>query len=198
MIKSLTHGPGLPPEWARDLSTSNGNLAEVNSHDWDCVRWLMGSNYKRVYVEVANFKGQSRGVETENYYDNSLVNIKFENGGLGSISAVCPCDYGYDARVEIVGEKGIMQIGELKGQAVTVGINRDQGLITPIFRTWPKRFEWAYIREMEHFINCIQRETQPKVSGEDGRWAVAGVLAGTKSFLEERPVYLDEVIKGTE
>ncbi|MFC1921822.1 Gfo/Idh/MocA family oxidoreductase [Chloroflexota bacterium] len=197
MIKSLTHGPGLPPAWARDLSTSNGNLAEVNSHDWDCVRWLMDSNYLRVYVEVANFKGKARGVESENYYDNSLVNIKFENGGLGSISAVCPCDYGYDARVEIIGEKGIMQIGELKGQAVTVAINRDQGLITPIFRTWPKRFEWAYIREMEHFISCIQTETQPKVGGDDGRWAVAGVLAGTKSFLEERPVYLDEVIKGT-
>ena len=198
LIKSLTHGPGLPPAWARELSTSNGNLAEVNSHDWDCVRWLMNSNFKRVYVEVANFKGPSRGVDTENYYDNSLVIIKFVNGGLGSISAVCPCDYGYDARVEIVGEKGIMQIGELKGQAVTVGINRDQGLITPIFPTWPKRFEWGYIREMEHFIHCIQTESQPKVSGEDGRWAVAGVLAGTKSFLEERPVYLDEVIKGTE
>jgi predicted dehydrogenase len=38
MIKSLTHGPGLPPAWARDLKTSNGNIAEVNSHDWDCVR----------------------------------------------------------------------------------------------------------------------------------------------------------------
>lgn len=198
MIKSLTHGPGLPPAWARDLSTSNGNLAEVNSHDWDCVRWLMSSNYLRVYTEVANFKGPSRGVDTENYYDNSLVNIKFENGGLGSISAVCPCDYGYDARVEIVGEKGIMQIGELKGQAITVGINRDHGLNTPIFQTWPKRFEWGYIREMEHFIHCIQTDTQPKVGGEDGRWAVAGVLAGTKSFLEERPVYLDEVIRGTE
>lgn len=194
MIKSLTHGPGLPPPWARDLSMSNGNLAEVNSHDWDCVRWLMGSDYLRVYVEVANFKGQARGVDTENFYDNSLVNIKFVNGGLGSISAVCPCDYGYDARVEIVGEKGIMQIGELKGQALTVGINRDQGLITPIFRTWPMRFEWGYIREMQHFIQCIQTDSQPIVGGEDGRWAVAGVLAGTKSFLEERPVYLEEVM----
>ncbi len=194
MIKSLTHGPGLPPPWARDLTTSNGNLAEVNSHDWDCVRWLMDSDYLRVYVEVANFKGQARGVDTENFYDNSLVNIKFVNGGLGSISAVCPCDYGYDARVEIVGEKGIMQIGELKGQALTVGINRDQGLITPIFRTWPKRFEWGYIREMQHFIQCIQTDSQPIVGGEDGRWAVAGVLAGTKSFLEERPVYLEEVM----
>lgn len=194
LIKSLTHGPGMPPAWARDLKTSNGNLAEVNSHDWDCVRWFMESNYERVYVEVANFKGEARGVDTENYYDNSLVNIRFENGGLGSISCVCPCDYGYDARVEIIGEKGIMQVGELKGQAVIVCTDRDQGLITPIYRTWPQRFEWAYIREMAHFIECIQTESQPKVGGEDGRWAVAGVLAGTKSFLEERPVYLYEVM----
>jgi len=34
LIKSLTHGPDFPPAWARDLQTSNGMLAEVNSHDW--------------------------------------------------------------------------------------------------------------------------------------------------------------------
>ena len=44
MIKSLTHGPGVPPTWARELEKSNGMLAEVNSHDWDSTRWLMGSN----------------------------------------------------------------------------------------------------------------------------------------------------------
>jgi predicted dehydrogenase len=47
---------------------------------------------------------------------------------------------------------------------------------------------------MQHFIQCIQTDSQPIVGGEDGRWAVAGVLAGTKSFLEERPVYLEEVM----
>ncbi len=194
MVKSLTHGPGLPPAWARDLKTSNGMLAEVNSHDWDCTRWLMGANPERVYVEVANFKGEARGVVTENFYDNVLVNIRFENGGLGSISGICPCDYGYDARVEIVGEKGIMQIGEMQGLPVVVCTDRDHGLVTPIFRRWPQRFEWGYIREMEHFAECIQTGKQPKVSSDDGRWAVAGVLAGTKSFLEERPVLLNEVM----
>lgn len=193
MIKSNTHGPGLPPSWARDLRTSNGMLAEVNSHDWDTVRWLMGSNLERVYTEVANFKGPANNVDTPNFYDNALVNCKFESGGLGLISGVCPCGYGYDARVEIIGEKGIMQIGTLEGQAVVVCTNRDQGLITPIVRTWPERFQWAYIYELEHFIQCVQTEKPPRASGSEGRWAVAGVLAGTKSFLEQRPVYLKEI-----
>lgn len=194
MVKSLTHGPGLPPAWARDLKTSNGLLAEVNSHDWDSTRWLMNSDYERVYAEVANFKGAAHNIDVEHFYDNALVNIRFQNGGLGSISGICPCGYGYDARMEIVGEKGIMQIGELKGQAVVICTNRDQGLITPIFRTWPERFEWGYIHELEHFITCIQTGSQPRVTGEDGRWAVAGVLAATKSMLEERPVYIKEVL----
>jgi predicted dehydrogenase len=196
LIKSLTHGPGLPPPWARDLQTSNGMLAEVNSHDWDCVRWLMSANPQRVYTEVANFKGGARGVDTPNFYDNVIVNIRFETGGLGSISGVCPCEYGYDARVEIVGERGIMQIGEMQGQAVVVCTNRDHGLVTPIYRTWPQRFAWGYIREMQHFIQCIRTDAPPMVSGVDGRWAVAGVLAATKSFLEERPVALSEVLGG--
>jgi predicted dehydrogenase len=196
MIKSLSHGPGLPPPWAWDLKKSNGLLAEVNSHDWDSVRWLMGSDPQRVYAEIANFKGAARGVDVPDFYDNALVNIRFENGGLGSISGVCPCDYGYDARVEIVGELGIIQIGDMQGQAVVVCTNRDQGLITPIHRTWPDRFAWGYIREMQHFIQSIQTHVPPQVSGEDGRWAVAGALAGTTSFLEERPVYLHEVFSG--
>ena len=194
MIKSLTNGPGLPPPWARDLVQSNGMLAEVNSHDWDCVRWLMSANPERVYVEVANLKGQALGVDTPHFYDNVLVSIRFEGGGLGSITGVCPCEYGYDARVEIVGERGLMQIGEAKGQAVVVCTDRDHGLVTPIYRTWGQRFAQGYIREMESFLQCIQTGTPPRVGGMDGRWAVAGVLAGTRSFLEERPVYLSEVM----
>jgi myo-inositol 2-dehydrogenase/D-chiro-inositol 1-dehydrogenase/scyllo-inositol 2-dehydrogenase (NAD+) len=195
MVKSNTHGPGLPPAWARDLRSSNGMLAEVNSHDWDSVRWLMGSDLERVYTEVANFKGKENNVDTPHFYDNVLVNIRFHSGGLGLISGICPCGYGYDALVEIVGSKVIMQIGELKGQPILVCTNRDQGLVTPIHRTWPERFKMGYIGEFQHFIKCIQKGQTPKVGGAEGRMAVAGVLAGTKSFLEERPVYLKEIFE---
>jgi myo-inositol 2-dehydrogenase/D-chiro-inositol 1-dehydrogenase/scyllo-inositol 2-dehydrogenase (NAD+) len=169
-------------------------LAEVNSHDWDTVRWLMNSELDRVYTEVANFKGAESKVDTPNFYDNVLVNIRFQSGGLGLISGICPCGYGYDARVEIVGTKGIMQIGELKGKAVLVCTNRDQGLVTPIYRTWPDRFKMGYIGELRHFVDCILNEKEPSVGGEEGRWAVAGVLAATKSMLENRPVYLNEIL----
>jgi len=197
LVKSLTHGPGLPPAWARDLRTSNGMLAEVNSHDWDTLRWLTGSNPQKVYAEVASFKGEARGVNTPNFYDTASVQIRFENWALGTISGVCPCEYGYDARAEIVGERGILQVGDLRGQAVLICTNREQGLITPIYRSWPERFADAYVGEMRHFVDCIRREARPRVGGEEGRWAVAGVLAATASFLEKRPVTLKEILAAT-
>jgi predicted dehydrogenase len=194
LIKSLTHGPGLPPAWANDLSTSQGMLAEVNSHDLDCVRWLMGSNIERIYLETANFKGAERGVTAEHFYDTMFATMKFASGGIGNISGVCPCDYGYDARVEIVGKKGIMQIGEMQGQAIVVCVDRNHGLVSPIYRRWPERFAWGYIHEMQHFVECMRFGARPRATGEDGRWALAGVLAGTTSLLEGRPVHLAEVL----
>lgn len=193
-VKSLTHGPGLPPMWANDIKRSNGMLAEVNSHDLDCVRWLAQSNIQRIYLETANFKGEERGVPFENFYDTMFATVRFESGALGNISGVCPCDYGYDARVEVIGKKGIMQIGQMQGKAVTVCVDREEGLITPIYKRWQERFATAYVNEMHHFVDCIQTDTTPRVTGEDGRWAVAGVIAGTKSLLEKRPVQMEEVL----
>jgi myo-inositol 2-dehydrogenase/D-chiro-inositol 1-dehydrogenase/scyllo-inositol 2-dehydrogenase (NAD+) len=170
-------------------------LAEVNSHDWDATRWLAGSNFQRVHAEVTNSKGEARGVNTPHFYDTALVQIRFENGALGEISGVCPCEYGYDSRVEIIGEKGILQIGDIRSQAVLICTNREQGFITPIYRSWPERFADAYIDEMRHFLHCIRKGARPRACGEDGRWAVAGVLAATKSFLEERRVALKEILQ---
>ena len=148
-------------------------LAEVNSHDWDTVRWLMGSNYERVYTEVANFKGAGQPgryapISTTTRWSTSASRA----AGWAASPGICPCGYGYDARVEIVGEKGIMQIGELQGQAVVVCTNRDQGLITPIYRTWPERFAWGYIYEMEHFVECIR--TGNAAASRRRRWPLGG------------------------
>ena len=46
----------------------------------------MGSNYERVYTEVANFKGAALGVDTPHFYDNAVVNMRFCRALLESIA----------------------------------------------------------------------------------------------------------------
>jgi myo-inositol 2-dehydrogenase / D-chiro-inositol 1-dehydrogenase len=196
IVKSLTRGPGLPPPWAWDLRRSNGLLAEVTSHDFDCVRWLAGSALQRVYAEVSNRKGPSRGVEHPDFYDNAVVTLRFASGTIGTIDGTCPADYGYDARVEVLGTEGLLVIGDVRGQALLEVKDRDHGGRQPVHRTWPERFEAGYRLEMRAFVDAALDGAPPLVTGDDGRWAVLAVLAANRSWQEERPVALDEVAVG--
>jgi scyllo-inositol 2-dehydrogenase (NAD+) len=192
VIKSLTRGPGLPPPWAWSLERSNGMLAEVNSHDFDSARWLAGSEIERVYAEVANRKGDARGVDAPDFYDNAVVSLRFASGAIGTIDGTCPADYGYDARVEIVGSEGLLLVGDLRGQALVEVRDRDVGTVTPLHRTWPDRFRDAYRAEIRSFVDSALDGGHPRVTGADGRAAVAAVLAANRSWQEGRPVGVSE------
>jgi scyllo-inositol 2-dehydrogenase (NAD+) len=193
VVKSLTRGPGLPPPWAWDLERSNGMLAEVNSHDFDCVRWLAGSDVGRVYAEVFNHKGASRGVDHPDFYDNAVVTLRFDSGALGTIDGTCPADYGYDARVEVLGSEGLLVIGDVRGMPLLEVRDRDHGGRQPVHRTWPERFEAGYRAEMRAFVDACLDGTPPAVTAEDGRQAVLAVRAANLSWQEGRPVELTEV-----
>ncbi len=54
LIRSNTRGPSKPRPWMFDIKKSNGILAEVNSHDIDCIRWLVGSE-----IKTSNFGSMS-------------------------------------------------------------------------------------------------------------------------------------------
>ena len=126
VIKSTGRGPGLPPPWIYDIHKSNGILAEVNSHDFDSVRWLIGSDVKRVFADAANFKCPDAAKEYPEFYDNAVVNLRFEDGTLGTIDGTCPAHYGYDARVEILCEKGLLVIGSVEERGCSAWTSPDR------------------------------------------------------------------------
>jgi len=189
ILKSTGRGPGLPPRWACDPRTSLGMLAEVNSHDFDSVRWLAGGEFSRVYAEADTFKCFDLKKDFPDFYDNSVVSLRLRNGILGLIDGSCPVDYGYDARMEVLGTQGVIFIGGLQDKAFGF-CTREQGVITPTFASWRDRFKDAYIEEIRHFVHCILEDKEPIVKGEDGMRAVEIVLAATKSILSAEPVNL--------
>lgn len=189
IIKSTGRGPGLPPPWACDPIMSIGMLAEVNSHDFDSVRWLMESEIRRIYAEAEAIAVPELRSRYPRFYDNAVVTLKFANGSLGLIDGSCPVKYGYDARVEVLGTEGVILIGELKSQSILV-CKKETGAYTSTFPSWRDRFKDAYLKEDKHFIECIINDRKPLVSGEDGRAALEAVLAATKSLEEAKPITL--------
>lgn len=194
MVKSLTRGPGLPPAWANDLALSNGMLAEVNSHCFDSVRWMAGSEIVRVYAEVSNRKGGSLGIEADGFYDNAVVSLRFASGALGAIDGVCPAGYGYDARVEVIGTEGLISVGETQGMPLLVAVDRVRGANRPVHKTWPERFSWGYVHEITAFVDAVAGAEPQAPDGEDGKRVVEAVVAANRSWQEGRPVELEDAV----
>ncbi len=196
VVKSTGRGPGLPPPWIYDLAKSNGILAEVNSHDFDSVRWFAGSEVCRVYADGANFKCPEALDDFPDFYDNAIVNLRFENGVLGVIDGTCPARYGYDARMEILCENGVLFVGSPEQHGVSA-VTVDDPSVTGVgtlrsqsVTSWRNLFKDAYLAEMECFIACILEDTAPQVTGLDGLRAVETVVAANQSLLSGAPVDL--------
>jgi len=189
LIKSVGRGPGLPPKWACDPKTGIGMLAEVNSHDFDTIRWLMNDEIASVYAEANSFLAPEIAKEFPGFYDVAAVILRLKNGGLGIIDGACPVGYSYDARVEILGTEGLISIGELKSTSLLI-CYKDMKVISETFRSWRNRFKDAYIAEAESFINSILNDSEPEVTGEDGKKALEAVLAANRSIKEQKTIRL--------
>jgi len=189
LIRSVGRGPGLPPKWYIDIKKSNGLLAEVNSHDFDSIRWLIGSNFKQVYALANNFKLPQYKEKYPDFYDTAAVILKFENDVLGMVDGCCPATYGYDVRAEILGTEGMLQIGSKQAYSVLVW-NKDKNLISEGNQSWRTLFKDAYEEGARHFVNCILTDSVPKVGIIDGKKAVEIVIAANKSIKSGKPIDL--------
>jgi predicted dehydrogenase len=192
IVKSTGRGPGLPPPWIFDIGKSNGIIAEVNSHDLDSVRWLAGSDVARVYAEAANFKCPEAKEQFPDFYDNIVVTLRFMNQTMGVVDGTCPSHYGYDARVEILCEKGVLFIGSTEQHGV-VQVSLDGQVTARAVKSWRDLFREAYVAEIEDFIRCVLDDREPRVTGLDGLRAVEAVVAANASLKTRAPVELQKV-----
>lgn len=191
LVRSLTRGPGLPPPWYYDLRRSNGLLAEVNSHDCDTARWFGGSEVERVFAQGDAFYRPDLRVDHPGFYDCAVVHLRYQSGRFGVIDGACPAEYGYDSRLEVVGTKGVVFAGQLHEESV-VRCTKAAGVVSPLSSGWRVKFREAYLAEDRHFVECVVKGEQPKVGAEEGRRALAIVLAANASIASGLPVEVTE------
>ena len=197
MIRSNTYGPSEPKEWMYDVRKNYGPIGEVNSHDFDTLRWYAGSEAKMIHAVGQNFRSQDHRDAWPEYYDTCTVMLEFENGVLGMISGAQYVRYGYDARAEILGTSGLIKVGSQHANDCEV-ITADRTIRSDSMDSWRTLFLDAYRREDQAFIDCIRFDQEPSVSGKDGKMALILVQEGLRSILEKRPVYLQNGLPAAE
>ena len=188
ILRITSRDPSPPPiEYAK---VSGGMFLDMTIHDFDMARYLIDDEVIEVYavgtVRVDPKIGEIGDIDT------AVITLQFQNGVLATIDNSRKAVYGYDQRVEVFGSKGMITVGNLSTDTVTLTNNIGRISANPPY-FFIERYKDAYLSELQAFVRCILEDTKPLVSGMDGRVPVVMGYAALKSLRENRPIKLSEI-----
>jgi len=184
-------------------------LYDIGAHRIDLLRWLMGSEAKRVVGIAKRVVAPESLTKTD---DVVWILIEFENGSSGCVS--CNRFSPIVSNItEIYGTEGTMFLsseifGPFQNVPLAIYTNKDYSWETlpDVIKKWryPYSFwpddvmaktlskewvcicpprEWSYTRMIKYQIGCIFEDKEPKItSGEDGAKAIEIMCAVIKSM----------------
>ena len=188
MVRVTSRDPSPPP--LEYIKRSGGLFYDMTIHDFDMVRFITGSEVLEVYANGAVLIDKRIGEAGD--IDTAAINLKFKNGALGFIENSRQAVYGYDQRVEVFGSGGMTKADNAQTNTVTVSTSKELKH-DPIPFFFIERYTEAYINEMQHFVDSVNNNTEPSVSGNDGLEPVYIAKACMLSMEEKRVVKLEEV-----
>ena len=189
ILKITSRDPAPPP--AKYSAVSGGMFMDMTIHDFDMARYIAGSEVTEVFTKAAVLVDPEIGRAGD--VDTAIITLTFENGAIGVIDNSRKAVYGYDQRVEIFGSKGMASAdNNFPDNHRFYSSDGVHGALPLNF--FMDRYLEAYANEMKIFCNAIINNLVLPVSGYDGLMSVAIAIAAKKSYLESRPVKLNEII----
>lgn len=188
ILRITSRDPSPPP--IEYVKVSGGMFLDMTIHDFDMARYLIDDEVIEVYavgaVRVDPKIGEIGDIDT------AVITLQFQNGVLATIDNSREAVYGYDQRVEVFGSKGMVTVGNLSTDRVTLTNKSGRLSANPPY-FFIERYKDAYLSELRTFVQCFLDDKHPPVSGLDGRAPVVMGYAALKSLRENRPVKLSEI-----
>jgi predicted dehydrogenase len=191
-------GRARPSEWRASRKGSGGGALIMNAiHQIDVLRYITELDVERVSAEWINFTGLA---EVE---DMINVVLRYANGAIGSIDTSNYAPGGGEANVlRIYGTKGQLQIArnsELKAfvEEPFAGAGDLPALKENEWQDVPSGGDGRNTRTLilEDFVKAIHEDRTPPVTGEDGKAALATVLAAYEAAERGQTVRIADLAK---
>lgn len=188
LVLITSRDPAPPP--ISYIQVSGGIFLDMAIHDFDLARFLIGQEVVEVYAAGGVLVDPAIGAAGD--IDTTAITLTYASGAICQINNSRQAVYGYDQRAEVFGSGGsLTTANNLSHRAVLSNAAGVHGANPLHF--FLERYMDAYIAEMQAFVQAIQNDTPPSVSGQDGRIPVVMGLAAAKSYREKRPVGLSEI-----
>ena len=160
-------------------------------HDFDMARFLMGKEVKTVYAQGLVLVDPAVGEAGD--VDTALTTLTFEDGTYAVIDNSRKAIYGYDQRIEVFGNKGMIQVANNQHNRNIIfdAVGIHESLPLDFFMD---RYTNSYLSEMQHFIDMLVNNAPSPVTGDDALKATVIAVAAKKSVEEKRPVHISEIL----
>jgi len=185
------------------VKKSGGLIYDMMIHDLDLARWYLQSDPIKVYAQGGVLMHDClKGIDL----DEAIVIVDFEDDKMATLEVSRNCKYGYDARHEIIGDKGAVMVGPLRDRPYSLfttfsneekqfeygkeGELCDSKKIEEFSPNPMLRYQNSYIAEFEYFAEHIRKEIKPELTAYDGFMAIKICEAAYRSIKEEKPIYL--------
>ena len=188
IVRITSRDPEPPP--IEYVKVSGGIFLDMTIHDFDMARYLIGSEVTELYVAGGVMVDPEIGKAGD--IDTTVITLRYANGAIGTIDNSRKAVYGYDQRVEVFGSGGVVMVSNKKPDTAEWSTADGVQSSLPLF-FFIERYTDSYIAEMRAFIECVQQDKPPPVTGIDGRIPVVMGYAAIKSYEENRPVKLSEI-----
>jgi myo-inositol 2-dehydrogenase/D-chiro-inositol 1-dehydrogenase len=188
LMRISSRDPAPPP--VSYIKVSGGIFLDMTIHDFDMARYLTGSEVTEVYATGGVMVDPAIGEAGD--IDTAVIVLTYENGAICTIDNSRQAVYGYDQRVEVFGSGGMALSANNTphNSSVYTSNSVQSSLLYPGFL---ELYMDSYVAEMQAFIQAVQNDTEPPVTGLDGRYPLVIGLAALKSLQEKRPVKLEEI-----
>jgi len=182
-VRTISRDHPIPP--MKFLKISGGLVFDCASHDCDVLRWLTEEDPVSVYAEASCFNKEIKEI---NDWDTLEIIFKFPSGVIGSVDVSRHSACGYDQRVEVLGEKGVLQAANPLES--TLVINTNNGLLQePYIYSFHTRYHVAYKDQVEHFADLVQGTVKtPRLTHEDVRKNCIMLHAAHEAAATGKPV----------
>ena len=188
LLRITSRDPGPPP--LAYVRASGGIFLDMTIHDFDMARFLIASEVTEVYTLGAVRVDPEIGAAGD--LDTAIVSLRFANGVIGTIDNSRRAVYGYDQRVEVFGDGGMVSVSNNTPDTHTYSNAEGVHAAKPLY-FFLERYNESYVAELQAFVSSVLSGQAPPVGGLDGRVPVVMGLAARKSYDEHRPVALSEI-----
>jgi myo-inositol 2-dehydrogenase/D-chiro-inositol 1-dehydrogenase len=177
LVQITSRDPGPPP--VAYIKRSGGIFRDMMIHDFDMARFLLGEEVTEVTATGSVLVDSEIGKAGD--VDTATATLKTASGKIAVITNSRRATYGYDQRIEVHGERGMISASNIHN--TTVEVWNDAGRrADPLLNFFMERYSAAYRLEQTAFIDSLTKGAKISPSGEDGLKALELADAAVRSM----------------